>query len=96
VVDVVVDVDVDVDVLVVVGVVVVVVDVVWSRAAGLWPAMTAAVNPPRASSAHATTAVPNLRMGKPPSSQYVAAAFGRLHHSVDYAPVRKRSFVRGT
>ena len=64
VVDVEVDVDVDVEVLVVVEPVVVVVDVVvWSSAAGLCPATTAAVNPPRASNTQATTAVPILRMG---------------------------------
>jgi hypothetical protein len=69
-VDVEVEVDVLVDVLVVVGVVVLVVDVVVVVCridAGLLPATTtAAVNPPNASSTHATTADLNVRMGKTP------------------------------
>jgi flavin-binding protein dodecin len=66
-VDVDVDVDVEVDVVVepvvvVVDPVVVVVDVDCRSAAGLLPATTAAVKPPIARSAHATSADPNLRM----------------------------------
>jgi hypothetical protein len=68
--EVVVVVDVDVDVVEVevdVLVDVLVVDVLCRIDAGLLPAATtAAVNPPNGSSTHATTADPNLRMGKTP------------------------------